>query len=53
MSLILIQGLIVIFVISICQKLKVTYTKDRLAHINAKSFDNAMNGKEAKSDVKP
>ncbi len=31
----------------------IAYTKDRLAHITAKAFDNAMNGKKVKSDVKP
>ena len=31
----------------------INYTKDRLTHITAKAFDNAMNGKKVKSDVKP
>lgn len=31
----------------------IAYTKDRLSHITAKAFDNAVNGKKVKSDVKP
>ena len=31
----------------------IAYTKDRLTHITAKAFDNAMSGKKIKSDVRP
>ncbi len=31
----------------------INYTKDRLTHITAKAFANAMNGKKVKSDIKP
>lgn len=31
----------------------IAYTKDRLAQITAKAFDNAVSGKRIKSDVRP